>query len=93
MTFGFQTTQNDTLPIAAALATSPRPRMVDQNPAHRLGADGEEMGATLPIHSALVDETHERFMDERRGLQRMVLPLATKILLRKFSQFVIDDGE
>ena len=93
MTFGFQTTQNDTLPIAAALATSPRPRMVDQNPAHRLGADGEEMGATLPIHSALVDETHERFMDQRRRLKRMIFPLGSQVLCCEIAEFVINEWQ
>jgi hypothetical protein len=42
--------------------------VVDQNAAHRLGPDGKEVRATLPIDTALVNQAHKGFVNERCGL-------------------------
>jgi hypothetical protein len=40
------------------------------------------MGATLPVRVALVPQLQPRFVNERRGLQRVVLPLSFEIAAR-----------
>jgi hypothetical protein len=72
--------------IEIHLHPTPRPLVhlspscvVDEDSPHEPGGEGEEMDAVLPGHSALVDETEERFVNERRRLQRVVAALVTQV--------------
>src|SRR5205085_12565177 len=53
--------------------------VVHKDAPHRLRGDAEKMGAVLPADSPLIHQLQERFMDERRGLQGVVAPLAPEV--------------
>src|SRR5215470_11072384 len=46
--------ERDDRAAAAALSSEPRPGMINQNAAHRLGGDGEKVGAVLPTYVLLI---------------------------------------
>ena len=64
---------------AAALDASLRPRMIDEDAAHGLCGDTEEVRPVLPAHVALFDQLQERFVDEGGRLQRVVRALPPEI--------------
>ena len=59
-------------PFVRAMTTS----VVDEDAAHDLCRDTEEVRAILPIDLALVNEPHVRLMDQGRRLQGVVRALA-----------------
>jgi hypothetical protein len=50
------------------------------------------MRAVLPVHVPLIDEPHERFVNEGRGLERVVCPLASHVLPGHTAQLRVQDG-
>ena len=68
-------------------------RVVDENPAHRLRRDPEEVRAVLPPDVALLDELHKRLVDQRRRLERVVLALAPQVARGAASQLAVDQRE
>lgn len=65
-------------------------RMVDQNAAHHLGRDSEEMVPILPPCAGLIDEPHVGLVHEGGRLQRMAGAFARKVPPGQRTQFVID---
>ncbi len=55
------------------------PCMIDQNAAHQLCGDSEEVGAVLPTHIFLINQTEECLVDEGRCLQGMSGPLVPQV--------------
>ena len=53
--------------------------VVNQDPAHDLCRDAEEVRSILPVDMALVDEPEVDLVNERRRLQGVVRPLASKL--------------
>jgi hypothetical protein len=62
-----------------SLACSPRARMIDENPAHRLSRNAEEVCTVLPLHRSLVDDLEIRLVHKRCRSQRVIPPLAPHI--------------
>ena len=65
--------------------------MVDEDLAHELRGDAEEMDAALPGGLALVDEAHVGFMDEGSGLQGVVATFAAEVALGQTAEFLVDE--
>ena len=63
--------ERDALRRAAALGRAARPRALHEDLAHRERGDGEEVRAVGELARPLGGEPDERFVDERRGLQRL----------------------
>jgi hypothetical protein len=53
--------------------------MVDEDPAHDLRCDSEEMCSALPVNHPLVGQLQIGFMNQGRGLQGVVLALASSL--------------
>ena len=58
---------------AAAFVTLMRAGVVNQDAAHGLRGDSEEVGFALPVDPGLVDQFHVGFVDEGGGLERVVV--------------------
>src|SRR5262249_36511670 len=82
--------ERDMLDVAAALRIAAA-RMVDEDAAHRLSRDGEEVGAVLPVHAPVVDQAHVRLVDQRSGLQAVAGPLAFHVAVREAAKLVVHD--
>ena len=54
----------------------PLARVVDEDPAHQLRRDSEEMRPVLPIGMTLLDEAYVCFVDQSGSLQGVVAALA-----------------
>jgi hypothetical protein len=68
-------------------------RVVDEDAAHGLGRDAEEVRAVLPLHLALVDELEVRLVDEGGGLEGVVGALAPQVARGELMQFAVDERE
>ena len=68
--------------------------VLDQNPPHRLGGDGEEVAAAVPRLANLgPDDAQIRFVNQHRGLERLPRTLPSQSLCGEPSQFVVDQRE
>ena len=67
--------------------------MVDQDPAHQLGGDAEEVRAALPVDLSLPGELEEGLVDERGRLEGVIAPLPGKIPGRERVQLVVHEGD
>jgi len=65
--------------------------MVDQDPAHGLRRDPEEVRAALPSNRPLIDELEKGLVDEGGGLQRVIDPLASHVACGQPPQLGVDD--
>src|SRR5438105_15338229 len=65
--------------------------MIDQDAPHEMRRHANEMRAILPAHLSGVDQPHERFVDERRRLQRVAAALAGHVAPRETTQFGVDE--
>lgn len=79
------------LRIAATFLGALVAGVIDEDAAHELGGDTEEVGPALPVNACLIDQLHVRFVDERRGLQSMIGAFAAHVVGGDASQFGIDD--
>ena len=67
--------------------------IIEQNPAHYLRRDAEEMGAILPLDLSLIDQTQVRFVDQRGRLQGMIRVLPPHVAVRQAMQFALNEGQ
>jgi hypothetical protein len=67
-----------------------RPGMVYQDAAHHLTADGEEVGAILPLGLLLIHQAKPRFVDQGRALQGVVAALTAKMAVSQPAQLGVD---
>ena len=81
------------LHTAAPLARAATPGVIDQDPAHDLRRDTKEVRSILPIDLPLIDEPQVHLMNERRRLQGVVGPLATKLAGRNATELRIDERQ
>src|SRR5687767_4966100 len=78
---------------AAALLVAARARVVNQDAAHRLRGDGEEVCAVLPADARLTAELEVSLIDECGGLERVPLALAANVVVREPMQLALDERE
>jgi hypothetical protein len=67
-----------------------RTGVIDQDTAHDVRRDREEMSAALPAHAALIDELEIRLVDERRRGKRMVAALTPQVAPGQATQFAVN---
>jgi hypothetical protein len=85
--------QRDLLDATAALLGVLGARVIDENAPHGLGGDTEELRAVLPLGASLVDEPEVRFVDERRGLQGVIVRFTPHCSGRLAVQLGINDRQ
>ena len=66
--------------------------VINQDAAHHLRGDGEELSPVLPAGAPLVHQLQVRFVQKRRRLQRVVGPFPPHVKVRKPAQFFMDHG-
>jgi hypothetical protein len=82
--------QRQHLRAAPAFIALLRPGVVHQDAAHHLTADGEEMGAVLPLGLLLIHQAKPRFVDQGRALQGVVAALAAEMAMSQPTQLAIN---
>jgi hypothetical protein len=65
-------------------------RVIDQDPPHHLRGHAKEVGPAFEVDAALLDEPEVRLVNERRGLQRVAVPLTAKLPGGNSTQLGID---
>jgi hypothetical protein len=73
------------------LSGAASPGVIDQDPAHGLGRDGEEVPAILPEHPVLIDQAEEGLVHQGRGLERVIGALAAKLAGGDRAQLRVDE--
>jgi hypothetical protein len=76
----------------AALGRLDGAGVINEDAPHQLRGERKELRPTFESQPARLAQTHERLVDERRRLQRMVGALATEIRLRNTAQLRVDRG-
>jgi len=69
--------------LAASLELAMPASMVDEDTPHQLSGDAEEMRAALPVDPSLARELEIGLVDERGGLERVIVPLPRQIPRRE----------
>ena len=69
------------------------PGVIDQDPAHDLRRHAEKVRPILPIDLPLVDEPEVHLVDQGRGLQGVVGPLAPKLARRHATELRVDQRQ
>ena len=64
--------------------------VVNENAPHHLRGHRVEVPAVLPGDAVATSESQKRFVNQRRGLQRVIGAFVTQITGRAFAQLVID---
>lgn len=67
--------------------------VIDQDAAHQLRRDPEELRASLPLYPIQIDQFQIRLMNECRGLKDVARPLAAHVTRRDSSQLVLHGWE
>jgi hypothetical protein len=65
-------------------------RVIDQDAAHHLRGQREKVRAVLPGNPVLPHQPQVRLVDQRRGLEGVVRPLASQIRAGSSPQFTVD---
>ena len=78
---------------AAALGRVPLLGVLEQQAPHRDRRDREEVAAALPLDVALVDESFERLVNQRGGLEGVVGALPAQVAAREAPQLVVDERD
>jgi len=76
---------------SASLGIAVAARMIDQNATHHLRGESDEVQRVAPLHPALIDQSHEGFVNERRGLEGMTGTLVTQIACGKPVEFLVNE--
>jgi hypothetical protein len=63
---------------------------VNQDLAHQLGGDGEEVSAVLPWDSGCIDELKVGLVDQRAGLQNVAGFFSQHVEVRQAVQLTVD---
>ena len=68
-------------------------RVVDEDAPHHRRRHREEVGAVAPLEAIDIDQPQIRFVDERRGLQRVAGAFGPHVVVRKAVQLVVHDRD
>ncbi len=77
--------------VAAALRLASLARELDQDVAHQLRRNAEEMGAVLPSNILPIDQSQISLVDQCRGLQGVVAAFARHPAFSQPVQFAINE--
>jgi len=78
---------------AAALLGVVGAGVLDEDAAHQLGGDAEEMGAVFPIDAGLIDQLEVGLVDEGGGLECVIGALAAHVGTGDAAEFVVDERQ
>src|SRR5690606_31627136 len=78
---------------AAALSTVPGPSVVDEDPAHRLGGNGEEVAPVAGREMFAGIEAHVRLVDESGRAEGVAGTFSPQLRSGEHAQVVVDEGE
>ena len=78
---------------AAAFVAQLAPRVIDEDAAHHLRGDGEEVAAILPVDVALIEQLQVGLVDDGGGLQPVVPPLARELARGQRIELVVDERD
>lgn len=67
--------------------------MIDEDPAHQLRRNAEELRTVLPGRASLIDQAHVQLVYERRRRERVIGTFPPELARRDPPQLAIDDGE
>ena len=67
------------------------PGVVDEDPTHDVGGGAEEVGAVLPLHSALIDQLQVGLVHEGGGRERVIGSFLAQERPREPAQIIVDD--
>jgi len=87
----YRSGERDPQVVAAALARTPGPGALHQDPAHDPGGDAQEMGAVPPVDVGL-DEPQVRLVHQRRGLQGPAGRIPPQLRAREPPKLPVDEG-
>src|SRR5688572_2811867 len=73
----------------AAFARGVTPGVIDEDPAHHLCRHTKEMRSILPIHLALVDQSHVRLVNQRCGLKGVIGAFVLQLARRNAAELRI----
>ena len=79
------------LPTAAALCVPSRACVVDQDAAHQLGSDAEELRTRSPAGMVLDGKAHVQLVDQPGRLQRVAGSLPAHLGMSEPAQFDIEE--
>ena len=65
--------------------------LIDEDLAHEMGGDAEEVGAAFPVGESLGDEAEVGFVDERGGLEGGHVALTAEVTIGQAVEFLIDE--
>ena len=82
--------ERDLLCAAASLCVGMSPRVIDQDAAHDLGGDREEVRAIRPVHILLIDHTDVSFIYQGSGLKCVVFSLSAHVTAGEAMKLVVD---
>src|SRR5688572_1358069 len=63
--------------------------VINQNPAHHLSRDPEEVSAVLPVHLGLINQPQISLVHKRGGLQRVTGGFHSQVPVSHSAQFLI----
>jgi hypothetical protein len=84
--------ERDSIAPAAFLRVM-RSRVIDEDAAHQVRGDREELGAVLPLDPPLIDELQVGLVDEGGGRQGVIGPLPLQVAAGQPSQLRVDGVE
>ena len=82
--------ERDLLRAAASLCESMSSRVIDQDAAHDLGGDREEVRAIRPVHILLIDQANISFIYQSSGLKGVVFSLSAHVTAGEAVELVVD---
>jgi hypothetical protein len=68
-----------------------RHRVIDEDAAHHLRCNGQEVGAVLPFHGIPFEQPQIGFVDQSRRLERVAHLLSAQIQPSQAAQFLLDE--
>jgi hypothetical protein len=80
----------DAIKVAASFSGRSLARVINQDPPHHLGFDRQKMSLVGDIRRGGAKHSNVDFIDQRRGLQRVVFPLFSKILPGNGAKLSVD---
>jgi hypothetical protein len=80
------------LGTSTAFGRQPTTSVIDQNPTHGFTGSTEEIGTVFPGFLLIASQPKPRFMDQRRRLPGVPLPLGSHAGCRLLTKFVVDSG-
>ena len=83
--------KTDPVGASASLTCTPAARVIDENFAHQTRCHRKEVHAIAECHAIEIHQPHIGFVNERRGLQRVILTFQPQSGARDSPELVIDE--